>query len=78
MRKYLSLMLLSCTLYLTDFRGEADYVVYLTDFRGEDTARGMFKDCRFTQFRGQAWKVYLTRFRGEADLLVYRHDFATR
>ena len=70
--------LLGCLIYLTQFKGEADYVVALTDFKGEDTAKGMFKDCKFTKFRGEAWKIYLTQFKGEADLVVYRKEFATR
>jgi hypothetical protein len=74
----LSAILLTCTIFLTEFKGEADYVVYLTDFKGEDTAKGLFKACEFSKFRGNAWKVYVTKFRGEADLLVYRKEFATR
>jgi hypothetical protein len=79
MRRHLTITaLLSCLIYLTEFRGEADYIVYLTDFRGEDTAKGLFKPCRFSKFRAGAWKVYVSQFRGEADLIVYRKDFATR
>ncbi len=72
-----SAMLLSCLVYLTEFRGEADYKVYLTEFRGEDTAKGLLKDCKFSKFRGgsNVTKVYLTKFRGEADLLVLRDEF---
>lgn len=69
---------LACTLYLTEYKGEADYVVYLTDFRGEDTAKGLFKECTFSKYRANAWKIYVTRYRGEADLVVFRGDFATR
>lgn len=70
--------LLTCTLYLTEFKGEADYVVYLTEFKGEDTAKGLFKDCKFSKYRSSAWKIYVTKFRGEADLIVDRSEFATR
>jgi hypothetical protein len=72
-----SAMLLSCLVYLTEFRGEADYKVYLTEFRGEDTAKGLFEDCKFSKFRGgsNVTKIYVTKFRGEADLIVFRPEF---
>lgn len=78
MRAWLFSALLGCTIYLTEYRGEADYVVYLTDYRGEDTAKGLFKDCTFTKYRSNAWKIFVTKYRGEADLVVYKQDFATR
>lgn len=74
----LFIALFTCTLYLTEFKGEADYVVYLTEFRGEDTAKGLFKDCTFSKFRSSSWKIYVTQYRGEADLIVHRSEFATR
>ncbi len=71
-----SLLLLGCLVYLTEFRGEADYKIYLTDFKGEDTAKGLFDDCKFSKFRGgEVTKLYVTKFRGEADLIVYRKEF---
>lgn len=75
---WLPTALLTCTLYLTEYKGEADYVVYLTEFRGEDTAKGLFKDCKFSKYRSNAWKIYVTKYRGEADLIVDRSEFATR
>jgi hypothetical protein len=78
LRRLVLPMMLGCTIFLTEFKGEADYVVYLTDFKGEDSAKGLFKDCKFTTFRGGSWKVYVTKFKGEADLVVHRNEFATR
>lgn len=70
-------ILLGCLVYLTEYRGEADYKVYLTDFKGEDMAKGLFEDCKFSKFRGgsEVTRVYVTKFRGEADLIVFRKEF---
>lgn len=76
--RFLTILFFGCSIYLTEYRSEADYIVYLTDYRSEDTAKGLFKDCKFTKYRSNAWKVFITRYRGEADLIVYRKEFATR
>lgn len=74
--KWLFLLPLLCLVYLTNFKGEADYKVYLTNFKGEDMAGGMFSTCGATDSKGSAtYVVYLTQFKGEADLVVYNGDF---
>ena len=65
-----------CTVYLTDYESNADYVTYLTEYDAREKNAGIIKGCKLNEYEGSAtYKIYLTEYESRAKIVIHRKNF---
>lgn len=64
--------------FITNFKGSADYIVYITNDPYDEKNSDFIKGCKLSNHNGNAINVYITQNRNEANIRILKKNFPSK